>query len=109
MNPDPSIQRFINTHLRTLTGTLYYLTDSIKEYLEDSRVLSNLANDELLNLTILLNNDTLSLEREINRTGNLLEAMGRRDINEKALRLRRRSILVIKKNRRELRRRGIIR
>jgi len=108
-NPDPSIQRFINTHLATLTRRLNYLTESIKEYITDSRVLSDLANDELMNLTILLNNDTVSLENEINRIGNLLEAMGRRDINERAIRLRRRSIMTIQKNRREIRRRGLTR
>jgi len=108
-NPDPSIQRFINTHLRTLTRNLNYLSESISEYIRDSRVLGDLANDELMNITILLNNDTVSLENEINRIGNLLEAMGRRDINQKALRLRRKSILVIQKNRREIRRRGLVR
>jgi hypothetical protein len=107
-NPDPSIQRFINTHLETLTRQLNYLTESISEYIRDSLVLSDLANDELMNLTILLNNDTLALENEVNRIGNLLEAMGRRDINERAIRLRRRSIMRIQKNRREIRRRGLI-
>ena len=103
-----NINNLVNDHLIRLTRNLNYISDTILEYITDSRVLNNLRNDELMRLTILLNNYKTSLETEINRIGNDLEAMGRDDINKRALRLRRRAIITIKKNRKEIKRRGLV-
>jgi len=104
-----NIENFVNRHISIFTRQLLFLSRHLENYIIDSRNLNNLSDDELFNITNLLIQYSNSLISEIFRIYNDIEALGGNyyQIIQKAHRLKRRAILVIKKNTKEMERRGL--